>query len=634
MKRLLPLILALLLLAGCASPEPALSTLSTTVPVTEPLPEPFGYYLEGSPMEAATGGALRVYPLDSRFCYGILPMGEELLLILGDEQAQPEAPDNHVTTPVILQRLSGENLHVSAELSIPDLVDPSLGLFQIGDSGLSYYNENTRQVVLLDRELRELRRIDVPEDLIGIPLLSPDWSALYYGTADAFQVLELESGLPRTLKEIYGGYKTLDALLLDGSVLQCSVSDGDFYRSMFLSTENGMTLHSSETPIQVETAGDRYYASFSDGPATALLFGRTGEEPRALYPRDYHSWCYLLPQAHAVLATITTPDALELEYYDLVSGQRTAALSLPPDTYPWYARATDGGLVYLLLYDETYSSETLYRWDPAMSPVTDSARYTSPYYTLSHPDYVGLDQLQTLADEIGSRHGIRLLLWQDAVEYAPWDYELEPEYMVPVLRQELTAMDGWLSHYPSGMLKTLAEHFGSLQLCLVRKIHGSAESGSLDVANGLQYWNGPSPYLALIPGTDTEKTLYHELFHIMESYILVNSNAYDSWDRLNPEGFAYDMDYVQNAGRNGDAYLQTETRSFIDTYSMSFPSEDRARIMEYAMTSGNEELFASPAMQAKLRQLSLGIRDAFGLRKSPEVFLWEQYLLEPLAFSE
>ena len=67
---------------------------------------------------------------------------------------------------------------------------------------------------------------------------------------------------------------------------------------------------------------------------------------------------------------------------------------------------------------------------------------------------------------------------------------------------------------------------------------------------------------------------------------------------------------------------------------MSFPKEDRARILEYAMTEGNEHYFQSKTMQSKLRQLCIGIREGFGLKKSPDTFLWEQYLQESLAYTK
>ena len=63
---------------------------------------------------------------------------------------------------------------------------------------------------------------------------------------------------------------------------------------------------------------------------------------------------------------------------------------------------------------------------------------------------------------------------------------------------------------------------------------------------------------------------------------------------------------------------------------MSYPKEDRARLFEYAMTAGHDELFVSPNLQQKLKQLCTGIREGFDLEGSSEVFLWEQYLPEPL----
>ena len=65
---------------------------------------------------------------------------------------------------------------------------------------------------------------------------------------------------------------------------------------------------------------------------------------------------------------------------------------------------------------------------------------------------------------------------------------------------------------------------------------------------------------------------------------------------------------------------------FIDTYSMSYPKEDRARLFEYAMTAGHEDLFSSPNLQRKLQQLCTGIREGFGLKNHEDPLPWEQYL--------
>ena len=67
--------------------------------------------------------------------------------------------------------------------------------------------------------------------------------------------------------------------------------------------------------------------------------------------------------------------------------------------------------------------------------------------------------------------------------------------------------------------------------------------------------------------------------HIIDSRVLSTCTAYDSWDALNPQEFEYDYDYIANLNRFDYDYLEDDNRYFIDPYSMSFPTEDRARIL-------------------------------------------------------
>ena len=183
-----------------------------------------------------------------------------------------------------------------------------------------------------------------------------------------------------------------------------------------------------------------------------------------------------------------------------------------------------------------------------------------------------------------------------------------------------------LSRYPKALLTETAAHFDSLKLCLVQSVTGIAGENSLSTATGIQFLNGSDAHVVLAAGEYMEQALYHELFHVMETHILSHSSALDRWNELNPAGFSYDLDHSANARRNSGVYLDTETRAFIDTYSMSFPREDRARIFEYAMLEDSGHLFASKIMQQKLRAICTGIREAYGLEKSKDIFPWEQYL--------
>ena len=111
----------------------------------------------------------------------------------------------------------------------------------------------------------------------------------------------------------------------------------------------------------------------------------------------------------------------------------------------------------------------------------------------------------------------------------------------------------------------------------------------------------------------------------METHILTESSGLDVWESLNPAGFTYG-----SSQENPDIYLQGQTRAFVDRYSMYYLKEDRARILENAILPGKQDLFRSEYMQRKLTAMCSAIREAYGLKKHPEILPWEQYLINPL----
>ena len=65
--------------------------------------------------------------------------------------------------------------------------------------------------------------------------------------------------------------------------------------------------------------------------------------------------------------------------------------------------------------------------------------------------------------------------------------------------------------------------------------------------------------------------------------------------------------------------------SFIDSYATVSPSEDRARVMEYAMLEFNA-FWGHDNLTEKLRFYCSCIRDAFDTTNWPNRLPWEQYL--------
>lgn len=614
MKRMiLTWLLLAALLTGCGVPqEDSPDTTAELRPVqTEPDP---GWYEPGSSLEQQTNGALRLYLLDLDYCAAAEVMGEGILLFSEQED----------TTKLIL--LTGDTLAVSAELTVDFGLSAQLPSTQISGEGISYYDPNRRETVVLDENLREITRIQAPENLRGEPLLSANRETLYYCTPEGIRAIELETGISRLLRQD-AGQLMLEGLLLEDSLLHCTTVNDETTVHSFYSAQTGQLVESRAEILSLVTEENRYVATVMQDGLPVHAFGTGSAVPQSL---DAPEGCQLL--ADSFLAVELTFDkGTTAKCYDLSTGRLRTSFTVTEFMRPM---VTDGGdgILWLLAWSWERESWILCRWDTNACPSGDPAVYTHTYYSRSNPDLAGIARCQALALEIGQKHGVQILVWEDALEMVPWDYRMTEEYYVPLLEEQLRLLDQRLGNFPEGFLTQLAETGSGLTVCLVRQIQG-AEGVAVEAASGIQYWLEDRPCIALTTSA-TEGSLYHELCHVMDTRVFAHSNAYDQWEELNPSGFKYDYDYAANATRNAGEYLRDAERCFIDTYSMSFPKEDRARVLEYAMTPGNVDYFQSKVMQAKLKQICLGLREAFGLKKSPETFLWEQYLKESLAYGK
>ena len=605
-KALLSLLLAMLL-SGCAARDPASA---------EPLETAAAPAAVQTEAPAVTGGlymdliskdhALRKYAL-SEPALGFLPV-ENDLLFFGD-----------TGTLTLLDCETGRQI---ADHEAPVLLSPLNATVQILDSGISYFSGDAGETVLLDKTLREIRRIAAPDGLTGMPLLSRDGRSVYYCTASAIRVLDVDSGISRVLKEAAYPVQSVSGLLLNDTILQVSITEADgTWRTLFLSTENGQLKHSAEGNILPETSGTHYFLS----SLSVLLCGTADGSAMVLDARHTDTGCRYLPGSNRAVSSGLTESGSILECYDLTAGLLRAELSLPYSLFPEHTAETADGAVWFLHSDE--NGQSLYRWDPEQSAVSDGNLYIHPYYTRNDPDYEGLAACALYAQEIGSKYGIEVLIYKDAVAAEPWDYRLEYEYQVSVLQRELKALDRHLANFPAPFLEKLRSKFTALKICIVRSAAGTPESGSPDAVNGIQFLEDFDAYIVLCTEHDTEYALYHELSHLLETVVLTESTAYDRWNNLNPEGFSYDSNYQTYQNRDDSQWLRDGQEYFIDAYAMSYPKEDRARLFEYAMTSGHEELFRSPHLQNKLKQMCTGIREAFHLEHWTEPLLWEQYLM-------
>ena len=611
MKRCFALLLIMtLLLSGCGKKDRPVTepTEQTTPPVTATTPADFVEYQEKHSIEILTDGAVCSYRIQGEGYYGLLPVDGDILLLSGE-------------TETTLTRLSpdGGVVHCTTSGCLLDA-----NILWNTDLGLSYYDVGKHNLVFLDDGMKESLRISLPEDMTDPPVMSQDGQLAYYYDSESLRCLEVRTGIARLLKESRFEKQQVQKLHFDGEILECFVSDAAGDRTLFVSTQTGETLFVAQTPVELQSQGQEYFACWYEGEVALHLFGTRGDTIQRLTPTAEGIYQPLFG-SNLLVSYTTDNTGLDMICYDQETGNRLSKVRLSGFGAPSGMVAGDGKIWFLSrnLFTDT---DALYSWDPSTTMEELENSFLSPYYTAQSPDKESLKQLQKQADALAKTHGVRIELWKDAASPLPDDYSVTTEYLVNVYETYLPVLEKALSAVPKTVYQKLGKQSqnGKLTISLVREIYGPNELGRLTAEDGVHFWSNGSSYLLLRMNEKLERSFYHELFHAMDSYILTETKAYDDWQKLNPSGFSYDYSYITNENRDPGNYLDEATRGFIDLYAMSYPKEDRARIMEYAMLEGNESYFATKTMAQKLDTLCKGIRKAFKLDDGE--YLWEQYL--------
>ena len=235
------------------------------------------------------------------------------------------------------------------------------------------------------------------------------------------------------------------------------------------------------------------------------------------------------------------------------------------------------------------------------------------------------DSLQTLrrqADDLEEKYGIRILMENQTLalcgSYA--SAEADPG----LISNALTVLDQALSLYPEGFLKQFQNGIreGGLRFCLTGPIQGSLNPVGKAVKTGSYY-----DLVLDITSERPDRTVHHELWHAIEMKLSTDSFDQTGWNAVNPKGFLYYGHYDSGHEQLTQwTYAQSGDRCcFVDAYSQINPREDRARIMEAAMTGDSAAMLRSPVLQKKLQIMSQAIREHFDTKgwKTP---YWEQYL--------
>ena len=593
--KLLAAALALLFLTGCGQKD-------LPAPEPDPVPEQV-LHAPGHPLEQQTSGIIEVFPTDTADTCRLFSMGSDLLL----------SDDRGISV------YTGKGLRLSGSLS------GGVPVYSDADS-LWLYDSAGRKLRVLDRKLEETDSLPLPEEALGTPGISPEGKEIYFLKPEGLYVLDRDSGLCRPLRDnmtVAGG----SVHCLGKEILLRLTDPKGEDRILLLSAGDGSSLYEELSPADAAASDSGLLLLSREHSFQKLLLVEPSGRIQELLVSGAETLVCFLPQMDSLITCREAAGSgLTASLYQLSTGLRRSSVTLPGISRLEQGCVTEDGTLYLPAFSREENRWWILRWNYDAFPPDSDRSCLVPYTADTDPGQEAL--CRDAARRVGLARGISLLVLEQAASSQPWDYTLTPSCRTDEILWSLETVDGLLSCFPEGFLDQLSQGYSGLTLCLVDSIRASA-SGSLENAMGLQFAQGDTCYIALAvsPPEQLRATLIHELSHLIDTQVIRASNAYDNWNDLNPPEFSYSLSVNADMSRYGN-FLSGTNRCFVDEYAMSFPAEDRARILEYAASPGNESLFVAPVMQQKLKRICTGIREAFSLTQPSGTYLWEQYLVQ------
>lgn len=276
--------------------------------------------------------------------------------------------------------------------------------------------------------------------------------------------------------------------------------------------------------------------------------------------------------------------------------------------------------------DTTKNGTSIKFWDPSVSSKGDNLIF------VSEKDYTAegmtITEMKKRAKALSDTFGVDIYLGDACLlDYSAYTAAVLDN--ASLILESLDALEQSLSKYPEGFMEQL--QFGaitSIRIDLVAslKLKNSAEN-SIDAA---AFAEEKHDYFLLVFDANQmeESTVYHEITHLIDKRLewerLVKEDVLfseEAWLELQPEGFDYLYSYNQEPEVLNEHY---DERYFVSEYACTYPTEDRATMMEKAMMGFDAEFAEKPGLKEKLTYYSKCIRDCFDTQNWPNITQWEK----------
>lgn len=332
--------------------------------------------------------------------------------------------------------------------------------------------------------------------------------------------------------------------------------------------------------------------------------------------------------------------------YELATGNLSVTTVIPYEgEYSYLCSATFFEDTYFLLLNLGEENLLCY-WTPVPS-------ITEPAYTYLQQPIASVEN-DNLIGQIYSEYGISVLIRESAIIYNA-DYFTVAEFDEKKINRALTILYQTLSMFPKDFFREVCDSssFQQIRIHLTGTIRKNPYSeNTLTTAGGFVTEEGNARLMTVdINDYGLDRTFPHEFMHIIEGAIYSKGYAtsdptFEGLKRftlMNPRDFSYGYSY-SDTDKNyrysdycGSNFFSTDPDFipqgvyFVDEYSITYPTEDIARIFETLATRTPEsapKYIYSLTFQQKAAYLCFCIREAFDCITDDTVLPWESLLLD------
>lgn len=241
--------------------------------------------------------------------------------------------------------------------------------------------------------------------------------------------------------------------------------------------------------------------------------------------------------------------------------------------------------------------------EAVFEPVVASIEnYWNPNYFIPEAISEDLEPLRERADALEKMYDVQICIGDECKRFVG-GYAVMAINDYDTIAEALDCLEREMGKYPENFFSQLiTESATEIDILISGEMYG-VDSGSLEAAGGLKTYDG-NKMLIIVDCTYPDNinlTLHHELSHAIDDKIIdmecLDQTEYlddEYWKSINPEFEGRDIytySYEEFGWENSfyytsDDHLYDEDMSmvyFVDSYSMTFPTEDRARIFENIM---------------------------------------------------